>query len=700
MKRLLIGHILSAIWKFLKFGTAGRLPQLLLFLFITIIPVQAQDFFLAGTQDGLYKLTSVSVQRIWNASAVRKIIKNGKTWVFLTDNGIMRSENLVRFEYVNEGLPIKVIKKISDEEKTFIRKPQMLKDLEVHPARPDTLVTATNSAVFLSEDGGKQWRNLGCHTAVNGLKAVTVLDLPDATGTPQLTVLASHAIYGAAWKQPSVSDKWQSIGEGLVPGPESDEEISDIVVYTHQQTQEVYASQTFTGKLYQLDWPTKSFHAVSDWTEDIADARCIDGLTPAAVSLIGCKNGGLFEAPLMLPSPNRNRLKRIEGALKRIGTQPLSAWIPQRMSGLGKEISLSELWLLDEGEKTRKTEYLRSAFGRKGVYLPAHHAKTATGLQRYFDLLAQNKLNTLVIDMKDDFGFIRYDSQDEKIQAVGAVRPFIQLEEFTAKAKEREIYLVARIVVFKDKQLYRYRNNRYAVKNKNGKPWQGYKIDGDDREPIEEYWVDPYNEDVWKYNTAIAEELIRRGFDEIQFDYIRFPTDGENLHEARFPAQEQGMDKESAIMSFLAYAREKIHAPISIDIYGANGWYRTGARTGQEVEILAGYVDVICPMFYPSHFRQSFLAQNPAEERPYRIYNQGSYRNKIIAHNKVIVRPWTQAFYIPVSYDKKFYNEDYVQRQIIGIKDSIDEGYAYWNNSGRYADIRPDGLPLPKPPKK
>ena len=156
------------------------------------------------------------------------------------------------------------------------------------------------------------------------------------------------------------------------------------------------------------------------------------------------------------------------------------------------------------------------------------------------------------------------------------------------------------------------------------------------------------------------------------------------------------MDKESAIMSFLAYAREKIHAPISIDIYGANGWYRTGARTGQEVEVLADYVDVICPMFYPSHFRQSFLAQKPAEERPYRIYQQGSYRNKIIAHNKVIIRPWTQAFYIPVSYDKKYYNEDYVQRQIIGIKDSIDEGYAYWNNSGRYADIRPDGLPLPQ----
>ena len=523
-----------------------------------------------------------------------------------------------------------------------------------------------------------------------------MLDLPDAQGNPQLTVLASHSIYGAAWKQPSVSDTWQPLSEGLIPGPESDEEISDIVVYSHRQKQEVYASQTFTGKLYQLDWPTKRFNAVSDWTDSIAGARCIDGLSPAAMSIVGTKNGGLFEIPLVLPTPAPDRLKGIELTLKRIASKPLSAWIPQRMTRLGKAVNLSELWLFDEGDKTRKTDYLRRAAGRKGVYLPAHQARTAAGLQRYFDLLEQNKLDTLVIDMKDDFGFVRYDSQDEEIQAVGAVRPFIELEDFTAKAKERNVYLVARIVVFKDKQLYRYRKNLYAVKDKSGNPWQGYKTVDETAEPIEEYWVDPYNENVWKYNTAIAEELIRRGFDEVQFDYIRFPTDGENLYAARYPAQEHGMDKESAIMSFLAYAREKIHAPISIDIYGANGWYRTGARTGQEVEVLADYVDVICPMFYPSHFRQSFLAQQPAEERPYRIYQQGSYRNKIIAHNKVIIRPWTQAFYIPVSYDKKYYNEDYVQRQIIGIKDSIDEGYAYWNNSGRYADIRPDGLPLPK----
>lgn len=112
------------------------------------------------------------------------------------------------------------------------------------------------------------------------------------------------------------------------------------------------------------------------------------------------------------------------------------------------------------------------------------------------------------------------------------------------------------------------------------------------------------------------------------------------------------------------------------------------------MELLAEYVDVICPMFYPSHFSQSFLAYAPAQERPYRIYYYGAYRNRVLARNRVVIRPWVQAFYLPVSYDRAYYGEDYVQRQVAGIRESIDEGYTYWNNSGRYSDVRPDGARL------
>ena len=278
------------------------------------------------------------------------------------------------------------------------------------------------------------------------------------------------------------------------------------------------------------------------------------------------------------------------------------------------------------------------------------------------------------------------------------------------------MHLIARIVVFKDRNLYKQKNGAYAVWDaKNNAPWLGIRdfekipAENDKAEQIktifyDEYWVDPYSEEVWEYNTAIAKELIRRGFDEIQFDYIRFPTDGRNIRDTRYRWQASGMDMESALISFLSYARKNIDAPIGIDIYGANGWYRSGTRTGQDVELMARYVDVICPMFYPSHFEQDFLAYTPIIERPYRIYFYGTYRNTVIARSQVLVRPWVQAFYLNVSFDRRFYDKDYVLRQIFGVRDAADSGYMYWNNSGRYGDLSPDigstRAPLPYPWEK
>jgi hypothetical protein len=291
----------------------------------------------------------------------------------------------------------------------------------------------------------------------------------------------------------------------------------------------------------------------------------------------------------------------------------------------------------------------------------------------------------------------------------------LDIEAFLKEMKARGVYTAARIVVFKDPVLAAREGGKYAVwDSRNNKPWAGYYDTrrkktaapvSDRREDLteilpagdpeyeilrtyyDERWVDPYSEEVWEYIAAVASELHDRGFDEIQFDYIRFPTDGTNLGDAQYRWQENGMDMESAMVSFLRHIRSRISAPISIDIYGANGWYRTGARTGQEVELLAPWVDVICPMYYPSHFEQDFLAQNPAELRPYRIYFQGTLRTRRIGRGQVIVRPYVQAFYLNVSYDRQYYNTDYVRRQAEGVRDAGGPGFTYWNNSGRYEDI-------------
>ena len=373
-----------------------------------------------------------------------------------------------------------------------------------------------------------------------------------------------------------------------------------------------------------------------------------------------------------------------------------SAWISQAESGFKTSVTLNEIWMINSEEVT--SPYAKQISSQKSLYVPAYQAQLPNGIEKFRKLILDNKLNSLVIDMKDDYGLLRYNSKNPEILKKAKISQYaVDLEKFVSEFKKDNIYLIARIVVFKDRNLSKYDGGKYAVWNKaSNSPWigtRGYETDESGKRTMtyyDENWVDPFCPEVWEYDVAIAKELISRGFDEIQFDYIRFPTDGTNLSSAQFRWQSEGMDKESALISFLSYARENIHAPIGIDIYGANGWYRTGARTGQDVETLAEYVDVICPMFYPSHFENKFLNYEPYEERPYRIYFYGTYRNTIIARNKVVVRPWVQTFFLNVPYDRTYYDTEYVRKEMFGVRDSVNRGYMHWNNAGNYSKLSPD----------
>jgi hypothetical protein len=380
-----------------------------------------------------------------------------------------------------------------------------------------------------------------------------------------------------------------------------------------------------------------------------------------------------------------------------------------------KLIALHELWLLKEpepGQPIPPSSHI--AANKEGIYVPMGNALDIRSFQPFLNTIERAGLNMIVIDMKDDYGRLRFTPNNPKINEKGrSFRP-MDIDPFLKEMKERGIFTVARIVVFKDRELAGKENGRFAVWDaRNSRPWIGYLDRRRKTEDItesernsslrflpaneegyeivrsfyDENWVDPYSEEVWEYIALISEELYERGFDEIQYDYIRFPTDGDNLGSASYRWRDEGMDMESAILSFLRHVRGRVSAPISIDIYGANGWYRTGARTGQEVEILAPWVDIICPMYYPSHFEQFFLAQNPPELRPWRIYYIGTLRNDRIARGQVIIRSWAQAFYLNVAYDRQYYNTDYVRRQLEGVRQAGSGGLTYWNNISRYSDI-------------
>ena len=668
---------------------------------------QRQEGTLLGTKTGLYQIKNNTPTLIWENGEVLKIIHTDE-WIFLTSNGIFASTDLVTFEDRNKGLPFYKIKKIVDNQKQFAEQVDALKDLAIHPENPKIMVTTTKDETFLTYDAGKSWKSLGFSAKTNGAKAVAVCNMPNSAGTPILTVFLVHSIYGLGYIHPEISSpKWIDITGGFenMPSISYPDEISDLLtVQKYDETQgkvvtELYVAQTYMPCIYRLNWATKRGEILGKDTEPLST---IESIFVSGNKIVYIRPSGFrsLDLPTKTFENNPNFTQEWKALASRVeNTQCM--FIPENTSSFGQAISLNELWLLEPNKIY--SSYIDTIDEKKALYIPAGQATPGEDLQKFLDIMSENKLNTAVIDMKDDYGLLRYVSKDDFVnqKAVSSMYA-IDLDAFVKQCKQDDIYLVARIVVFKDRNLWRYGGGKYAIKDAySGKSWQGIRryndvldengnVIGEEAEYYDEHWVDPYCEDVWAYNVAIAKELISRGFDEIQFDYIRFPTDGLNLSNVKYTWRDSGMEKEGALMSFLAYARENIDAPIGIDIYGANGWYRSGSRTGQDVEMLANYVDVICPMFYPNHFENNFLAYPPEVERPYRIYFYGSYRNSVIARNKVLIRPWLQAFYLAVSYDKKYYNEDYVLRQVYGTRDSIDNGYMYWNNSGRYDDISQD----------
>jgi hypothetical protein len=340
-------------------------------------------------------------------------------------------------------------------------------------------------------------------------------------------------------------------------------------------------------------------------------------------------------------------------------------------------------------QDTQKRDRLARSSDRYGIYLGARNG-SGEALDEYLDFLEEHECNALTIDVKNDRGIVTYNTELDLPRELGAVYEQIDIEELLQKAHERGIYVIGRLVVFKDEKLYRYKDNEYAIwdSDDNG-PW-GHRFKVENKETGEtyfeqrEYWVDPYAEFVWKYNVAIAEELEERGIDEIQFDYIRFPSDGD-FKGVRYRYRREGMIKTEAIESFLKIAREKISIPISTDLYGFNSWYHMGNWIGQSIEVISHYADVICPMFYPSHFPRSFMEKTPYLDRAERIYREGSDRAAVIVEGRSAIRPYIQAFLIggELKFEEPTYT-NYLVKQIEGTLDSEASGFTLWNNSNKY----------------
>ena len=284
-------------------------------------------------------------------------------------------------------------------------------------------------------------------------------------------------------------------------------------------------------------------------------------------------------------------------------------------------------------------------------------------------------LNALVIDIKGDRGFISIKTNAALAAQVNANK-IITIPDATALIADlhkRGLYCIARIVTFKDDPLARSRPD-LAVKTSLNNLFV-------DREGLA--WTDPFNPTVWDYNIAIAIEAAKAGFDEIQFDYVRFP-DQRGLQFSKANNEE---NRRRAIADFLATARERL-TPFNVfmaaDNFGYVCWNLDDTGIGQCFSDIGQITDYICPMLYPSSFRFGIPGlRNPLDD-PYRIVFASLKRAKERTDfSPLVFRPWLQAFN-DYAFDRRKFGKAQLKQQIKAAEDAGADGWLLWDPRNRY----------------
>lgn len=293
--------------------------------------------------------------------------------------------------------------------------------------------------------------------------------------------------------------------------------------------------------------------------------------------------------------------------------------------------------------------------------------------KRILDIIENTKINTIVVDVKNEYGSTSFRTSFDQANRYGAYkkRTIGDIKNFMKVMKSKNIYMIARIVVFKD-ELQASNNEDYAIKKEDGTIWRNH----DDMA-----WVDPFDKRSHKYTVGIAEEAAKVGFDEINFDYIRFPAKT-GLKLAKENTQENRIE---AIEGFLQLAQKRLKKYgvfISVDTYGNICWEKGDIGIGQTIESLAKYSDYISPMLYPSGFASgSFFFKYPSEH-PYEvIYRSIKHIKPIIDSNRV--RPWLQ-YFKDYAHTKNHYKKFEVNEQIRASDDANASGWMLWSPSSKY----------------
>ncbi|MDF2944309.1 MAG: putative rane protein [Herbinix sp.] len=324
----------------------------------------------------------------------------------------------------------------------------------------------------------------------------------------------------------------------------------------------------------------------------------------------------------------------------------------------------------------------------KGIYVTAPVAGSDS-MNELINLVNTTEINAMVIDVKDDQGKISYEMDSAMAEKIGAVTNTISdMGSLVTTLKEHNIYLIARIVTFKDPFLAEQRQD-LAIKNQDGSLFRDNNGEG---------WVNPYNHEVWNYLVEIATQAAAIGFDEVQFDYIRFST-GKGMSKVDFGKEAKKKSKEDIIIEFTKYIYEKLKplgVYVSADVYGTIISSSIDAGlVGQNYVEMSKYLDYICPMIYPSHFGEGNYGIDYPDLEPYNIIRKALTASQTKLDqipeedHRAIVRPWLQDFTATWIKHHMKYGGAELKEQINGVYSAEYEEWLVWNAGCNYSE---DGL--------
>ncbi len=301
----------------------------------------------------------------------------------------------------------------------------------------------------------------------------------------------------------------------------------------------------------------------------------------------------------------------------------------------------------------------------RGIHLTAWIAGSPKLRAPITKMLTETELNTVVVDIKEYEGEVYIPGVKQADEAGTFVKAVPDMEKYIADLKSKGIYTIARIVVFKDALLPK-KHPELGVKTPEGKLWKDHRG---------LTWLDPTNKAVWDYNIAIAERAIELGFEEIQFDYIRFPSDG-NIKTCRYSVAHSTTAANNALVGFLKMAHERLKprgANISIDVFGLTTTVNNDMGIGQRIVELAAWVDFVSPMVYPSHYNPGEYGIPNPDAAPYRTVYLG-IEGAVHRLGAEKVRPYLQDFSL-----HKHYGAKEVRDQIQATYDNNVGEWLLWN---------------------